>query len=66
MKKLIPILLILAALLGIAGAGVSVAMLIRAVEWSEWGRVIVYSVSLAVSVEISVLAIGKLRQKDNG
>lgn len=66
MKKLISILLILAALLGIAGAGVSVAMLIRAVEWSEWGRVIVYSVSLAVSVEISVLAIGKLRQKDNG
>lgn len=66
MKKLISILLILAALLGIAGAGVSVAMLIRAVEWNEWGRVIVYSVSLAAAVEISVLAIGKLRQKDNG
>ena len=62
MKKVLVACLILVIVAGVAGAGLSVAMLIRAVEWSEWGRVILYSVTVAVCVEMVVLAVGKLRE----
>lgn len=64
-QKLWTVLLILAVIAGIAGAALSVAMVIRAVQWSEWGRVVLYSVAMAVCVEMTVLAIGKLRNHEN-
>lgn len=64
-RKIISVLLILAAVAGIVGAGLSVGMLIRAVQWSEWGRVILYSVTMVVCVEMTVLSIVKLRSKES-
>lgn len=64
-QKLLTAFLILAVIAGIGGAAVSVAMVIRAVQWSEWGRVVLYSVTMAVCVEMTVLAIGKLRNHEN-
>ena len=63
MKKVVSALLILAVIAGIAGTAVSVGMVARAVQWSEWGRVVLYSVTLAACVEMAVLAFGKLRSK---
>lgn len=58
MKKVLSILI---AVIGIVGAGVSVGMLIPAIQFSEWGRVILYCVTLAVCVELAVLNILKLK-----
>ncbi len=57
-------LLILAVIAGVAGAALSVGMVISAVQFSEWGRVVLYAVTTAVCVEMSVLAIGKLKNKE--
>lgn len=54
-------LILLLMLAGLIGAVVSVAMVIRAVQWNEWGRVILYCVTTAISVKNTVLAIGKLK-----
>lgn len=64
-KKALFVLLIHASVLGIVGAALSVAMVIRAVQWSEWGRVVLYCVTTTVCVEMTVLSIGKLRDKQN-
>lgn len=56
--------LIIAAILGIIGAAVSVGMVIRAVQWREWGRVVLYCVTTVVCVEMTVLAIVKLKDKE--
>ena len=53
----------LLAALCIVGAGLCVAMLVRAVQWLEWGRVILYSVCLAVCVECAVLILLNLKKK---
>ena len=60
-KRCLFALLIIVSIVGIAGATRSVAMLIRAVQWSEWGRVVLYSVTTAVCVEITVFAASKLK-----
>ena len=65
MRKFLTVILILAAVAGVIGAALSGAMVIRAVQWSEWGRVIVYCFSAAVCVEMTVLAVGKLKNKEN-
>ena len=57
-KQKISVLLLLA---GLIGAVVSVAMVIRAVQWSKWGRVVLYCVTAAISVENALLAIGRLK-----
>lgn len=62
--KLLTAILIIAVLACMIGAGVSVAMVIRAVQWSEWGRVVLYCVTTGVCVEAAVLAIGKLKNKE--
>ena len=64
-RKLTLVLLIVAAIAGICGAGLSVAMLIRAIEWSEWGRVILYCGTTGLCVEMSLIAIGKLKNQEN-
>lgn len=64
-RKLLVVLLIAAAIAGICGAGLSVAMLIRALQWSEWGRVILYCGTTGICVEMTVIAIGKLKNKEN-
>lgn len=61
-KKILAVLL---ALVGVAGAGVSVAMLISAVDAMEWGRVVLYAVSLAVFTEMAVMNILKLKPSDS-
>ena len=57
------VLSIVFAVLGIIGAALSVAMLITAVNASEWGRVVLYSVTLAVCVELSVINILNLKPR---
>ena len=52
---------VLFVLLGIVGAALSVAMVVRAVQFSEWGRVILYSVALGLCVEMAVLSGSKLK-----
>lgn len=64
-KQLVTVLMIIAVIAGICGAALSVAMVISAVQFSEWGRVVLYSVTTAVCVEMVVLAIGKLRGKES-
>ena len=58
-SKIVAFLLL--AILGIVGAGLSVAMLISSVAFLEWGRVVLYSVTLAVCVEMAVLCISRLK-----
>ena len=65
MKKVICVLLILTAIAGVVGAAVSVGMVISALQFSEWGRVVLYSVTTAVCVEMTVLSVGKLRSKES-
>ena len=65
MKKTLRGFLILAVVAGIAGAALSVAMVISAVQFGEWGRVVLYSVTTAVCLEMALLAIGKLRSKES-
>ena len=63
-RKFLISFLIVAAILGIIGTAVSVGMVIRAVQWREWGRVVVYCTTTAVCVEMTVLAIVKLKDKE--
>ncbi len=55
------VVLVLLTVLGAAGAVLSVGMLISAIRFLEWGRVILYCVTLAVSVELALLNILKLK-----
>ena len=55
------VLAIIFAVVGIVGAALSVGMLISAIRFLEWGRVILYCVTLAVCVELAVLNILKLK-----
>lgn len=52
---------VILAVIGIVGAALSVAMLISAIRFSEWGRVVLYSVTLAVCVEFAVMNILSLK-----
>ncbi len=61
-KKILSVLL---TVFGGVGAGLSIAMLISAIQFSEWGRVILYCVTLAVCVELVVLNIAKLKPEKN-
>ncbi len=61
-NKIVSVLL---ALIGIVGAVLSVVMLITAIQFSEWGRVILYCVTLAVCVELTWLNILNIKQKKN-
>ncbi len=56
---------VLLALIGIVGAVLSVVMLISAIAFSEWGRVVLYCVTLAVCVELTVLNIMNMKPKKN-
>lgn len=62
MKRYVIVSIILGIIAGFCGAGVSVAMLIRAIEWSEWGRVILYCGATALCVELALILIGKLKE----
>lgn len=55
------LLFLLIGIACIAGAALCVAMLVSAVQFLEWGRVILYSVCLAVCVEAAVLSLSKLK-----
>ena len=57
------ILSIIFAIIGILGAVLSVEMLVTAIDASEWGRVILYCVTLAVCVELAVINILNLKTK---
>ena len=59
-KKL---LLLCTGILFIVGAGLCVAMSVSAVKFLEWGRVVLYSVCLAVCVEASVLCLTQMKGK---
>lgn len=48
---------IIFSVLGVLGAALSVGMLISAIEASEWGRVVLYCVTVAVCVEFAVIHI---------
>ena len=63
-RQLFVLLMLFAAIAGAVGAAVSIAMVIRAVQWSEWGRVVLYSVTTAICVEMAVLSISKLKNKE--
>lgn len=54
---------VLLSVIGIAGAVLSVGMLISAIQASEWGRVVLYCVTLAACVELAVLNLPKLKSK---
>ena len=56
---------VLLALIGLVGAALSVVMLISSIQFSEWGRVILYCVTLAVCVELIMLNIMNLKAKKN-
>ena len=47
----------------IFGAGLCIAMVVRAVQALEWGRVLLYGVCLAVCVECTVLLLLNLKDK---
>ena len=57
------ILLLVIGILCIAGTAACVAMLVSAVRFLEWGRVILYSVCLAVCVEAAILSLNRLKQE---
>ena len=57
------LLFLLVGVLCIAGAGLCVAMLISTVRFLEWGRVVLYSVCLAVCVEAADLAIRQMKKQ---
>lgn len=59
-KKILSIIL---AVTGVFGSALSVGMVITAINASEWGRVVFYCVTLAVSVELAVINIQKLIPK---
>ena len=47
----------------IFGAGLCIAMVVRAVQALEWGRVLLYGVCLVVCVECTVLIVLNLKDK---
>ena len=51
------VLSILFSVLGVLGAALSVGMVISAIAASEWGRVVLYCITLAVCVELAVIHI---------
>jgi len=55
------LLLLLLGVIFVAGAGLSVAMLISAISFLEWGRVVLYSVTLGICVEAAVLCFMKCK-----
>ncbi len=55
------IMFLLLGILFVVGAAACVAMLISALQFTEWGRVVLYSVCLAVCVEASVLSFSGLK-----
>ena len=65
MSKWMKALLWLAVILGAVGIGLSVTMIVSAVQFMEWGRVILYFITGTVSLEILVLALAKLKNKEN-
>ena len=65
MSMWIKALLWLAVLAGAVGIGLSVTMIVSAFQFSEWGRVILYFVTAIVSLEMLLLALGKLNNKEN-
>ena len=65
MEKWIKALLWLAVVVGAVGIGLSVAMVVSAFQFREWGRVILYLVTAIVSLEMLILAIEKLQKKDD-
>lgn len=56
------ILLLCIGILFVVGAGLCVAMLVSAVQFLEWGRVVLYSVCLAVCTEAAVLCLMQLKE----
>ena len=58
-------LYIILAVLGVAGAALSVGMLIAAIDAAEWGRVVLYCVTMVVCAELAILNILKLKQKND-
>ena len=65
MSKGMKALLWLAVILGAVGIGMSVTMIVSAVQFMEWGRVILYFITGTVSLEILLLALAKLKNKEN-
>ena len=65
MSKWMKALLWLAVILGAVGIGLSVTMIVSAVQFMEWGRVILYFITGTVSLEILLLALAKLKNKEN-
>ena len=49
-------------LLGIIGTIASVVMLISAVQFMEWGRVLLYFMTMAVSAEVLIWSALQLRK----
>ena len=58
------ILRLISGIVFIIGAGLSVAMLVSAVQFLEWGRVVLYAVCLAVCVEAAVLSLSGIGRKE--
>lgn len=54
------VICILAAIIAGIGVLLSVIMFISAIRFGELGRVILYAVTTIVSLEMGILAIGKL------
>ena len=65
MSKWIKALLWFVVIIGAVGIGLSVTMIVSAFQFSEWGRVILYFVIAIVSLEMLLLALGKLNNKEN-
>ena len=61
LKKILRFLL---AVLCIGGAGLCVVMLVTALQFSEWGRVFLYSVCMAICIECAVLLLTGIKKKD--
>ena len=63
MAKWVKVLLWLAVIASAVGIGLSVTMVISAFQFQEWGRVILYFVTAIISLEMLILAIGKLQKR---
>ena len=57
-NKVISVIL---SLVGIGGAVAALVILISAVKAAEWGRVVFYSVMMAIAVEMAILNISALK-----
>lgn len=56
------ILLLLVGIVCVVGAALCVIMLIQAVRFLEWGRVILYSVCLGVCAEAAALSFSGMKR----